>query len=190
MNKQVWESEQSFDRGRICTSSGRRPHLARPKVSFADEYGRPYALSEIALDITPRLKLEAAIQASEDTLQSAQSAANIGVFDWDLAAHNGVWFPEFERIWGLPVGASTAQRTRGVGLFIRTIEDRLTQGTQRSLSNPMTASEFEYRIRPPRRGHAMDLCQSEDTVRFGRPSDADGRSQSRHHGAEGSAVAP
>ncbi|MFY4728266.1 PAS domain-containing protein, partial [Nitrospira sp. BLG_2] len=60
------------------------------KFLLRDNQGLPYALSGIALDITPHLRLESAIQASEARLQLTQSAANIGVFDWDIAAQKGV----------------------------------------------------------------------------------------------------
>jgi PAS domain S-box-containing protein len=119
------------------------------KFLLWDEQGRPYALSGIALDITPGLKLEAAVQASEARLRLAQSAANIGVFDWDILAQTGVWSPELERMWGLPVGGYD-----GTGETWRRLvhPDDLAAahaGCQRSLHDPATAAAFEYRIVRP-----------------------------------------
>ncbi|NGZ04578.1 MAG: hypothetical protein CV090_16175, partial [Nitrospira sp. WS238] len=119
------------------------------KLLLHDEHGRPYALSGIALDITHGLRLEAAILASEARLRLAQSVANIGVFDWDFLAQQGVWSPELEQIWGLPIGGydGTAEAWR------RLVhpEDLATAlaGSQRSVQDPTTASEFEYRIIRP-----------------------------------------
>jgi PAS domain-containing protein len=100
----VWESEQLLTVEELVPQADGIHTSLVNKFLLRDEQGRPYALSGIALDITARLKLEAAIQASEARLQLAQSAANIGVFDWDIAARKGIWSPELERLWGLPLG--------------------------------------------------------------------------------------
>ncbi|MGC3975623.1 MAG: PAS domain-containing protein [Nitrospira sp.] len=148
-DRHVWESDQFLTVEEFVPQmDGVHTSLVQ-KFLLRDKQGSPYALSGIALDITPRLKLEAAIQASEARLQLAQSAANIGVFDWDLVAHKGLWSPELERIWGLPVGGfdgtGDAWRQR-----IHPDDQSLAHaGTQRSLNDPATASEFEYRILRP-----------------------------------------
>ncbi|MGC4096523.1 MAG: PAS domain-containing protein [Nitrospira sp.] len=89
------------------------------------------------------------------------------MFDWDLAAHNGVWSPELERIWGLPVGGFDGTADAWRRLVHPDDRGSAYAGTQRSLSNPMTASEFEYRIVRPDGAtrwiyaKAKTLCDSE-----------------------------
>ncbi|MCS6302685.1 MAG: PAS domain S-box protein [Nitrospira sp.] len=61
-------------------------------------------LVTVGNDITERKVAEEKLHESEERLRLAQSAANIGTFDWDIAAHTVVWSPETERIWGLSVG--------------------------------------------------------------------------------------
>ena len=61
-------------------------------------------LVTVGNDITERKRAEAKLHESEERLRLAQSAANIGTFDWDFAAQTVVWSPETERIWGLSVG--------------------------------------------------------------------------------------
>jgi PAS domain S-box-containing protein len=119
------------------------------KFLLRDSQGRPYALSGIALDITPHLQLEAAIQASEARLQLAQSAAHIGVFDWDMAAQKGLWSPELERIWGLPVGGFDGTVEAWERLVHPDDRTSARAGILRSLEDPTRASEFEHRIVRP-----------------------------------------
>lgn len=148
-DRRVWETERLLTvEERVPQADGVHTSVVK-KFLLHDEHGRPYALSGIALDITHGLRLEAAILASEARLRLAQSVANIGVFDWDFLAQRGVWSPELEQIWGLPIGGydGTAEAWR------RLIhpEDLATAlaGSQRSVKDPTTASEFEYRIIRP-----------------------------------------
>ncbi len=145
-DRQVWESERLLTVEELVTQADGVHTSLVQKFLLRDSQGQPYALSGIALDITPRLKLEAAIQVSEARLQLAQSAANIGVFDWDISVQKGIWSPELERIYGLPVGGfdGTAEAWRG---FVHPDDvDTADMGIQRSLKDPSTTSEFEYRI--------------------------------------------
>lgn len=148
-DRRVWESERLLTvEERVPQADGVHTSVVK-KFLLRDGQGRPYALSGIALDITHGLKLEEAIQASEARLRLAQSAANIGVFDWDLTAQKGVWSPELERIWGLPVGGfdGTAEAWRRL-VHPEDLESAHA-GIQRSLNDSTTASEFEYRIIRP-----------------------------------------
>ena len=148
-DQRVWESESLLTVEEfVPQADGIHTSLVQ-KFLLRDKQGQPYALSGIALDITPRLKLEAAIQASEARLQLAQSAANIGVFDWDIAAQKGVWSPELERIWGLPVGGFDGRTETWRRLVHPDDLASAHAGSQRSLNDPTTASEFEYRIVRP-----------------------------------------
>lgn len=148
-DQHVWESEQLLTVEELVPQGDGVHTSLVQKFLLRDKHGRPYALSGIALDITPRLKLETAIQASEARLQLAQSAANIGVFDWNLAAHKGVWSPELERIWGLPVGGFDGTADAWHRLVHPDDLSTVQAGSQRSLQDPTTASECEYRIIRP-----------------------------------------
>lgn len=71
---------------------------------YYDEAGKPVRMTGVVQDITERKRIEAKLHESEERLRLAQSAANIGTFDWDIPAQTIVWSPETERIYGLPVG--------------------------------------------------------------------------------------
>jgi PAS domain S-box-containing protein len=166
-DQRVWESEQLLTVEELVPQADGIHTSLVNKFLLRDEQGRPYALSGIALDITARLKLEAAIQASEARLQLAQSAANIGVFDWDIAARKGIWSPELERIWGLPVGSFDGTMEAWQRLVHPDDVSTVDMGSRRSLEHPETASEFEYRIVRPDGAvrwiyaKAKTLCDSE-----------------------------
>ena len=145
-DQRVWESGQLLTvEEQVPQADGVHRSLVQ-KFLLRDSQGQPYALSGIAFDITPHLRLEAAIQVGEARLQLAQSVANIGVFGWDIVAQKAVWSPELERICGLPAGGfdGTAEAWRRL-----VHPDDLASvhaGTQRSLEDPTMASEFEFRI--------------------------------------------
>ena len=166
-DQQVWNSQKLLTVEELVPQAdGVHTSLVK-KFLLRDEEGRPYAMSGIALDISARLKLEATLQASEARLQLAQSAANIGVFDWDLAAKEGSWSPELERIWGLPVGSFDGKAKTWRRLVHADDLASAHAGIQRSLQDPTTASEFEYRIVRPDGAvrwvyvKAKTLCDSE-----------------------------
>lgn len=148
-DQRVWESERLLTVGELVPQADGGHTSLVNKFLLRDEQGRPYALSGIALDITARLKLEAAIQVSEARLQLAQSAANIGVFDWDIVAQKCIWSPELERIWGLPVGGFDGTAEGWRRLVHPDDVGTADMGIQRSLENSETTSEFEYRIVRP-----------------------------------------
>lgn len=148
-DQRVWESERLLTVEELVPQADGLHTSLVQKFLLRDSHGRPYALSGIALDITPRLRLEAAIQVSEARLQLAQSAANIGVFDWNILARQGVWSPELERLYGLPVGGFDGTQEAWRRLVHPEDIDCADRGIQHALENPTTASEFEFRIVRP-----------------------------------------
>ena len=106
-------------------------------------------LVTVGNDITERKRAEARLQESEERLRLAQSAANIGTFDWDIPAQTMVWSPETERIWGLSVGqfGGTYEHWR------RQIHPDDVAEAERtvclSLQNPDIPYAYEHRIIRP-----------------------------------------
>ncbi|MBF9232030.1 PAS domain-containing protein [Microvirga alba] len=57
-----------------------------------------------SVDIHDLKETEKALRISEERLSLAQSAAGIGVFDWDIPSGKVTWTPEQERLFGLDPG--------------------------------------------------------------------------------------
>ncbi len=59
----------------------------------------------IQTDITERKQSEAALQESERRLRLALTAANMGVWDWDMKTGKMIWSEDVESIFGLAAGS-------------------------------------------------------------------------------------
>jgi len=67
-----------------------------------DEQGKPlYAMGMIE-DITERKRAEAELRALTQRLSLAARSASMGVWEWDLATHLGVWDEMMFQIFGIP----------------------------------------------------------------------------------------
>lgn len=62
-------------------------------------------LARQAADLIERRRAERAVQASEERLRIAQSAAKIGVFDVEIASGTNTWSEELEELYGLRRGS-------------------------------------------------------------------------------------
>jgi PAS domain S-box-containing protein len=83
-------------------------HYVVSKFPLNDESGRPYAVCGIATDITKRKRAEEALRLSEERLNMALQAGDIGTFDWDVRADVVVWTERLSSMFGLP-----PDKTRG-----------------------------------------------------------------------------
>ncbi|MDF0665894.1 MAG: PAS domain-containing protein [Nitrospira sp.] len=116
---------------------------------YYDDAGKAVRMTGVAQDITERKQTEARLLENEERLSLAQSAANIGSFDWNIQAQTIVWSREMERIWGLPVGGfgGTYQHWR------RQIHpddmEEAERIIRRSLGNPEISYKYEHRIIRP-----------------------------------------
>jgi PAS domain S-box-containing protein len=61
-------------------------------------------LARHAADLIERRRAEHAVRTSEERLRVAQTAANMGVFDWDIQSDVNTWSPELEQLYGLRPG--------------------------------------------------------------------------------------
>ncbi|MDK2745394.1 MAG: response regulator [Nitrospira sp.] len=148
-DRHVWESGTLLTiEEYVPQMDGRHTSLVQ-KFLLRDADGHPYALCGIALDITDRLKMEAAIRAGEERLQLAQTAGGVGTFDWDIVAQRGVWSPELERIWGLPPGSFEGSYAAWRRLVYPEDLAAAEAGAARSMEDPSKAQEYEYRIMRP-----------------------------------------
>ena len=73
-----------------------------------DQDNRPQYFISVVEDITERVQAERALRDSERRLALAQSAAHLGVWDWDLLTNAHTVSGEYLRLYGLPPDQSFA----------------------------------------------------------------------------------
>jgi len=66
-------------------------------------------------DVTASRRASAALRESENRLRLAVSAANAGVWEWDMVAHRTYWSPEVYRGYGLEPGSVEPGRATWLG---------------------------------------------------------------------------
>jgi PAS domain S-box-containing protein len=66
-----------------------------------DAEGRSLRTVANIQDITERKQVEESLRVSEERLDLAQKAGNIGTFDWDLRANKAVWTEQLKALFGL-----------------------------------------------------------------------------------------
>lgn len=69
------------------------------KFPFLDRTGHRY-VGGVAIDVTDRKRAESALQASEERLQLALGAAQLGIWDWDVKANAVQWSKNVHAIFG------------------------------------------------------------------------------------------
>jgi PAS domain S-box-containing protein len=92
----------------VDTVDGQRQFISL-KFPLYDDSGRPYGVCGIATDITERKRAEGALKKSEERLNIAMHAGDIGMVDWDVRADSIVWSEKYIDIYGLPRGKTSGR---------------------------------------------------------------------------------
>jgi two-component system, LuxR family, sensor kinase FixL len=100
----------------------------------------------VVVDISERKRALAELQASEDRLRLAKTAAGLGIFDWDMVSRTGEWDDLARSFWGIGTDETATFDT-----FINGVhpDDRaVVQATVERALNPGGSGEFcaEYRV--------------------------------------------
>ena len=117
-------------------------------TALYDERGGLHAFAKVTQDVTAQREAERLLREREQLLAEAQAIAQLGSFEWDVAANQVTWSPELCRIYGLEPRTFTSS----FHTFVRCIhpEDRpLVVGGIREAASTGTAFRLEHRaIRP------------------------------------------
>ncbi len=86
----------------VTTRTGERRDVLA-ETALVDVGGGQQAITTL-VDITGRKRIEAALRESEERLRLALEAAQMGTFDWDMAADRLTWSRWHEQLWGFAPG--------------------------------------------------------------------------------------
>jgi len=78
--------------------------LGRGRVMESDGEGRPVRMVGTLADISRRKRVEEALRRSENQLSFALTAANDGLWDWDVAGDDTYFSPQYQRMLGYEPG--------------------------------------------------------------------------------------
>jgi diguanylate cyclase (GGDEF)-like protein/PAS domain S-box-containing protein len=121
----------------------------KPVSRWYSVYSYPAAPGQFAVlaqDISERKRSEEALRQSEFRLNLAQSAARIGIWDWDLARHQASVSPQYYKLFGLPQG--TPHRYEDfLAMILPEDRERVEAKVKQASTVESYAFETEYRIR-------------------------------------------
>lgn len=100
------DERQAYDL-RIVQKDGAEFWARLTDTSVKDDNGAVTFITELN-DITERKQSEDALRRAKERLDLAKSAADAGVWDWDIASGRIEWSPEMFRLFGIDPGKDTA----------------------------------------------------------------------------------
>lgn len=96
-----------IDEYRFRRADGAYIYILDRGRKFRIENGEPSLISGAMSDITERRRAEEALQLSEERLNMALQAVNIGMLDWDIRANALVWSERLSTMFGLLPGRTS-----------------------------------------------------------------------------------
>lgn len=120
--------------------------LAHILVMEIDEHGEPVRILGTHMDITERIKMDAALRDSEQRLALAMETGNMGLVDWHVPSNEVLFNERAYEILGLkpdPAGLSFPQ-----WIALRHPDDveQTDQALQKMLNGAVTTADIEYRV--------------------------------------------
>jgi len=88
----------------LIDTAGHHHILQTIKIPFVTPKEGQKAVLGVAIDITERLRTEAALQLSEDRLRRSLQYANIGTWDWDIQTGALHWSERVAPLFGYKIG--------------------------------------------------------------------------------------
>jgi PAS domain S-box-containing protein len=90
---------------RVLVNDGAMVWIRSNGRAFFDGEGKMLRLVGMVADITDQKLAEEALRVSEERLRSAQWAARIGTFEWNIRTGESTRTPELEALYGVPPGS-------------------------------------------------------------------------------------
>jgi PAS domain S-box-containing protein len=119
---------------------------------WSEAENRVVRLQGAAQDITERKVAEAALRESEERLRLAQSAARIGIWDYDMKTRRVVWTPEQEALFGFAPGTHDGV----IGTFEQLIHPEDRSRVEQAIANALAGTgTYDMEFRATRRDGAL-----------------------------------
>jgi len=114
---------------------------------------RPFPVGGNALglyirDITEHARLVNALRESEERLELAQAAADIGIWDWDVVANRTTASEAYQRLYGLPQSCPVPNHEEWLALLHRDDRDRVDREIRLALTGSQRY-DTEFRVIHP-----------------------------------------
>ncbi len=135
-----------FDEYRFRRVDGSYIHILDKGQKFYDESGTPILVAGAMSDISTRVQTEEALRASEERLDLAQKAGNIGTFDWDIPANKVVCTAQLRDIYGLPPNGSCDTFESWCKLVHSEDRPAFEASIREALGKRLTQGQMEFRI--------------------------------------------
>jgi PAS domain S-box-containing protein len=136
--------------------SGQRLNISLTISPIRDEAGRIIGASKIARDITRRVRIERALQNSENRLRLAQAAAHLGSWEWDPESGASSLSPELHEMFGTDPAQTDQQQSWRSRVHPEDLA-RVEQAMQESGHSGIM--ELEYRYYHPQKGLRWLYCK-------------------------------
>jgi PAS domain S-box-containing protein len=121
--------------------------FTQARITALQQDGRKYFVC-VQEDVTEKRRAHAQLIESETRLRLALEAAQLGVWEWDIADHRVVWSDRVYEIHGLEPGSLTGRPEEIGALFYSEDRDRVTQAVLDALARK-SGYEIEFRIVRP-----------------------------------------
>ncbi|MCX6021574.1 MAG: ATP-binding protein, partial [Chloroflexi bacterium] len=99
-----------------------------------------------AMDVTAVKRAQEDLRSTNERLELAQDAGNVGVFDLDVVARRGVWTPQLERMFGLEPGTYSGTLEEWSGRLHLEDRQRTVERLRSALESDQSIVADEYRI--------------------------------------------
>jgi PAS domain S-box-containing protein len=110
-----------------------------------DHHGNPIELRGLSVDINTLKGVEYALRDSEERLDLALNAGQMGMWDWNLITGTVVWSETLQRLWGYQPGEFSGKMDGFWARIHAHDHDRVTQALEDSFE-PNRIYEAEFRV--------------------------------------------
>ncbi|NEU71524.1 PAS domain-containing protein [Hassallia byssoidea VB512170] len=125
---------------RVRHKDGRYVWLQDRGFVERDADNRTVRIVGIIIDISDRKKTEADLQQSEERIRLATTAANLGMWFWDLTTDELIWTSKCKELFGFPLDTTITYE-----LFLNTLHPEDRQRTDEAVSSAL-ARKLDYDI--------------------------------------------